>query len=194
MSAAQKGKKRTPEQRANTSIALKGRKLSPESIEKIRLGNLGKVMSLESRQKMSLARKGRSFSLEHCRRISVALKGKAKSLQHYRSRWTPEANEQQGRMMAEFFQSWPRPRTVLERALYRLLEVAGLDYIPEKRFGRYIVDAYLPTEHIAFEADGVFWHQNKEREQKRDGYLSHFILAVVHLDDNDLAPFVALQR
>ena len=45
---------------------------------------------------------------------------------------------------------------------------AGFDLIPEVPFGRYIVDLYEPIRHLAFEADGTYWHDRNERE--RPGY------------------------
>ena len=81
--------------------------------------------------------------------------------------------------------------TSLEFALDLLLQDAGLEYEAQKRFGRYVVDAYVPSRNLVFEADGMYWyhHQDKEREARRDAYLidGHGVSAVIHLDDNDLS-------
>ena len=70
-----------------------------------------------------------------------------------------------------------------------LLESADLDYEAQVRFGRYLVDFWIPSHRLVFEADGMFWyhHQDKEREALRDAYLrEREVLSVVHLDDKDL--------
>lgn len=82
-----------------------------------------------------------------------------------------------------------RGPTSLERKLYALLEGAGFKVERQRRFGRYVVDAWLPEQSLVFEADGMFWyhHQDAEREACRDSYLiDHGAVAVVHLTDEDL--------
>ena len=85
--------------------------------------------------------------------------------------------------------------TSLEHALDLLLQDAGLEYEAQKRFGLYIVDAYVPSRNLVFEADGMFWnhHKDKEREAKRDMYLLKVgITAVIHLIDEDLEPWIVI--
>lgn len=81
--------------------------------------------------------------------------------------------------------------TNLEFALDLLLQDAGLEYESQKRFGRYVVDAYVPSRGLAFEADGAYWHSDKAREARRDAYLvGRGIIAVVHLNEHDLAAWM----
>jgi very-short-patch-repair endonuclease len=78
-------------------------------------------------------------------------------------------------------------RTELERNLSRLLSESGLQFEEQVRFGRHVVDAWVPERALVFEADGAYWHQDKEREAQRDAYLiERGALAVVHLTDEDL--------
>jgi len=70
-----------------------------------------------------------------------------------------------------------------------LLGEAGFDFDEQVNFGRYTVDAWIPSHQLVFEADGMFWfhHQDQAREAKRDAYLiAHGALAVVHLRDDEL--------
>ena len=60
--------------------------------------------------------------------------------------------------------------TRLELTLYAVLEAAGVEFEREVRFGRYVVDAYCPHSHVAFEADGVHWH-DAEKDAQRDAWL-----------------------
>lgn len=87
---------------------------------------------------------------------------------------------------------YSRAPTGLEYALQMLLEDADLEFEAQRRFGRYVVDAYVPNRNLVFEADGQFWywHKDKKREAKRDEYLrSSGVGAVVHLTDEDLDPW-----
>ena len=82
------------------------------------------------------------------------------------------------------------PPTDLERRLYVLLAEFPT-VIREQRFGRYRVDAYLPPPyHLAFEADGVYWHDRPERvkhDARRDAYLlAEYGLPVVRLGETEL--------
>jgi len=59
------------------------------------------------------------------------------------------------------------------------------------RFGRYEVDAYLPPPyHLAFEADGTYWHNrpgDREANERRDAeLLLEFNLPVVRLTEEEL--------
>jgi very-short-patch-repair endonuclease len=67
------------------------------------------------------------------------------------------------------------------------------EVIAEKPFGRYRVDAYLPPPyHLAFEADGDFWHPYVERQrpgyykQRDDFLLERFGLLVVRLTETEI--------
>lgn len=59
----------------------------------------------------------------------------------------------------------------------------------EKRFGRFFVDAYLPPPyHLAFEADGTYWHsKRKDFDKKRDAHLlEQFSLPVIRLSEEEI--------
>lgn len=105
--------------------------------------------------------------------------------------WTPERRAKVAESAAKNHAAgvYRRSPTSLERTLYDLLEGAGYQVERQVRFGRYVVDAWLPEERLVFEADGMFWfwHQDAEREARRDAYLlAHGAVAVVHLTDEDL--------
>ncbi len=82
-----------------------------------------------------------------------------------------------------------------ELALRTLLTEAGLDFEAEHVFSGFIIDAWVPSRRLAFEADGHWAHQLKRAsgyEEARDAYLiqEHGVLAVIHLTRDDLAPFL----
>ncbi len=58
-----RGRKLSPEHKANISTGGKGRKLSPEHVAKLTAWHKGRKRSLETREKMSAADKGRPSSM-----------------------------------------------------------------------------------------------------------------------------------
>lgn len=67
-----RGKKRTPEQRAVKSAQLTGRPVSPETRAKIAASNTGKKLSPEHRAKLSAARRKRIITDETRKKLSEA--------------------------------------------------------------------------------------------------------------------------
>ena len=90
--------------------------------------------------------------------------------------------------MAERLTKWqPCGPTILEHALSLLLEDANFEYEMYVKFSRYVVDAYIPSYNIAFEADGLWWHRDPNKIAIRDKELLQTgIGAVIHLTENDL--------
>ncbi len=95
----------------------------------------------------------------------------------------------------------PRPpflTTEIERILFKFLEDAGFQVIKEKRFGRFRVDTYLPERHIAFEADGAYWHKLNEADNpgcyvRRDQILlEKYGLPVVRLTEREVYGLAAI--
>ena len=165
-----------------------GRVLSLDTRVKMGAAQMGRKHSLETKAKMSATRLGRKFSEEHKASISRARKGNPN--------WQISI-EGRGRIALASARrliehGFPWLPTSLEYALQLLLEDAGLEFEAQKRFGRYIVDVYVPELNLAFEADGQFWHwhKNKKREAKRnESLLQSGVAAVIHLDDEDLDPW-----
>ena len=60
------------------------------------------------------------------------------------------------------------------------------------RFGRFTVDLYDRAHHIAYEADGAYWHGLHDAKHPgsaadRDAYLiQYFGLKVVHFTDTEI--------
>ncbi|KKL61324.1 hypothetical protein LCGC14_2196450 [marine sediment metagenome] len=70
---------------------------------------------------------------------------------------------------------------------------AGFDIvIPEVQFGGFSVDALLADEWVAFEADGEYWHRNRqENDIARDEYLlKEFNLPVIRLTQVEIGELV----
>jgi len=65
--------------------------------------------------------------------------------------------------------------TTIERFLVDIILAEFPEVIEQQHFGRYVVDAYLPPPyHLAFEADGDYWHNRpgvRKKDRARDRYL-----------------------
>ena len=106
--------------------------------------------------------------------------------------WTPERRIAQGKRTAQMLaeRKIDRKPTNLEHALELLLQEAGLDYEANKYMSNRVVDFWVASRGLVFEADGQYWHQDKEKETLRDKQLVRAgAVAIVHLDDDDLAPW-----
>lgn len=176
------GRKHTPEAREKirqAKIGSKGggrptEKWTPDQREQARVKATGYRHTSESKAKMSAARRGKSLSEKNRQGI---ISGWLKHLESPPSNCTCAVHRN----------LFPLKMTKLEKILLRLLsEFPEVDY--GRVFGRYRVDAYLPEPyHLAFEADGRFWHQDKERDAKRDDWLfRRFGLPVIRLSELEL--------
>ena len=80
--------------------------------------------------------------------------------------------------------------TSLEHALSLLLQDAGLEFEAQKQFGKYTVDAWIPSHQLVFEADNGYWHSLRDDQEKRDSSIIEAgAIAVIHLSDEDLRPW-----
>lgn len=100
------------------------------------------------------------------------------------------SNLQSGR--AAYWSQNPRPVTVLENILCDVILADFPDCQREVPFGVYTVDAYIPSLHVAFEADG-YWHtRHAARDVARDVWLLRkFDLPVIRLTERDLMEAIA---
>ena len=91
----------------------------------------------------------------------------------------------------ERHQVQPKAYTGPQMRLARFLEDAGYTVELEVPFGRYTVDIYLPERHLAFEADGEYWHDSslvREHDRERDAYLAQaHDLPVTRMTDVEIA-------
>lgn len=177
---------KTPERRRAKNN--RGFHHSKKTKERLRQCNLGIKPSIETLRKRSLALRGRRLTEKDKQKKSKAQKQHA-SLPLigicgcYAHRW-PEALEAARKALRKN----PLPPTDIERFLVNRILVEFPEILTQEQFGCYHVDAYLPPPyHIAFEADGEYWHQNPKRDAARDFYLLRkFDLPVVRLTGQEI--------
>lgn len=163
----------SPETRAKMSIQRKGRPIPNHVREAACAANRGKtrVFTLEWRRNISLSAP-KTHSKEHNENKRIALKCHAqKDLPNCHC------------VIHTNVSSPTSIEVILEKLLADFPSVET-----QQRFSPYKVDAYLPPPyHLAFEADGSYWHRDKEKDASRDSYLlTRFGLPVVRLSEEDL--------
>jgi NUMOD3 motif-containing protein len=211
------GARHSPETRAKMAATAKGRIKSPE--HRANLAAAGRadhaahprVLSAEHRTKIGAASKGVPLSAEHRAHISAGLTGTKRP---HSAEWSarvsatktgkPHLISPEGRARINEGVQRARDRgvpmggpasrhyTTLAQALHEHLSAGGLTLEPEIRFGRFTVDLYDREHHIAYEADGMRWHDLQEARRpgcsaRRDAYLiQYFELKVVHFTDKEI--------
>lgn len=152
----------------NRKIAAKlaGRRKprTPEWQEKIRLANLGRVYGAEVRSKWSEAAKRR-----------------------WRER--PEYRE---KILAHL--SRVQKPTSIENILYSYLlgSFDAGEISKEYRIGKFRVDFAVPSRMLVFEADGEYWHKDKEADRLRDSELTAQGWRVLRFDEQWLKALITL--
>jgi len=111
---------------------------------------------------------------------------------------TPEGREQHRRngQTTALKLAGRRRLTALEFALRRLLFAAGFQFLEQEPLAGYVVDAWVPSHALVFEADGPWhaWNENQgpARCAQRDARLvANGAAAVIHLSADDLIPWLA---
>jgi len=191
MSAGHRSKPLSLETRANMSAAQHRRYKNPAEREKI-----GAALRGKSRDPCSSETRATISAIQRRRYENPAEREKTSAAVRTGLRNNPLA-EQRILNCAVGRARWHRQHpTRWELALRQLLRKAGFKGLRyERRFGRYTVDAYVPSHQIAFEADAHWRHtamRESGQEEARDLWLmaEHGLLAVIHLTKNDLKPFL----
>tara|TARA_Y100000034_G_C6771249_1_gene344084 strand:- start:19 stop:774 length:756 start_codon:yes stop_codon:yes gene_type:complete len=56
-------------------------------------------------------------------------------------------------------------KTFPEQFIENLLNLLGIEYISEYEIGNFIIDFYIPSKNLCIEADGDYWHGNKDTDK-----------------------------
>lgn len=140
-----------------------------------------------------LARYDRAVAKEKQRRLASLTPDRLEALK--RSLWEPAALATEllasGLGRTEPPDGWDAQQVSRPQAkLQRLLEDAGYRVEPERPFGPYRVDCYLPERRIAFECDGVYWHGGKvakAKDTRRDRILlERYGVVTVRITDEEI--------
>jgi very-short-patch-repair endonuclease len=153
--AALRGRPRPEEVNKKVSESLTGRKLSEAHKAKLR-----RPVSAETKEKLSQALRGRkSYTATEVNRANMSRARRA-----WMASLTEDQRAQHAEQSAKNLRNPRYSNTGLERRAAEILEEHGIAYVPQKHFGRFRVDFYLPQFSIALEVDGTYWHTRSERQ------------------------------
>ncbi len=178
------------ETRLKIAASLRGRSFTEERKKRVSEG-VRRAIDNGLKERWSLAAKRRTknrkcqvgcscgrhseWRREQMRKIG-SVKGRIRSKEWIEKNATSVAKAFIGRM------------TCIQLDLANFLLDAGYELVPEVPFGRKIVDLYEPNRHLAFEADGFFWHKNRQdADAHRDRYLmKEFGLPVIRFSEKEI--------
>lgn len=162
---ANRGRKFTPEQRMNMSLARIGNK-----------SHLGHKHSEEARKKMSEAAKGNTSHLgkkcskESRKRMSEAAK----------AAWARKTKKQRTEDILRFTNAplLKTSDTKIEAKVEDQLRKYGIKFFKQKPLngGHFIIDFYLPEYQLVVECNGSYWHKTTKRAE-RDKELEKYVLS-----------------
>lgn len=149
-----------------------GRAHSAETLAKMRAASARRWADPSERAKAGAKNRGRVLTAEHKAKISAGVH-------------TVIANCDGNCNHAACGKATSPTR--IEDALYALLsEFPTVER--EVKFGPYRVDAYLPEYRLAFEADGDYWHRDRDDATRDAWIIEHTqVEAVVRLEEGLLA-------
>lgn len=76
--------------------------------------------------------------------------------------------------------------TSLERLLYAALNEARVPFRPQHVVAGFVVDAFIPSQNIAIEVDGEYWHsrpENVQRDRRKDAALRDLGITVARITE-----------
>ncbi len=77
--------------------------------------------------------------------------------------------------------------TSIESKVRNFLTQNGIEFIPEHDFKRWSIDIFIPSNKLAIECDGEYWHRNTaKRDAKKDSILLQNGIKVLRLKEKDI--------
>lgn len=211
ISEANKGKKRSKEQRERYSEALKKKWENPDFKESVVSKIKESHRTTSYRRKMSELSKGRASPLKGKTYEEIlGTKEKAAIRADITSKWMKVRNiihslgaiEKMSKGKKEFYKKYPEkhPNIIMARSEFiskpqqKLFSVAKLKY-PARQVilnhpvsyetGTFFLDVAIPSLKLDFEYDGSYWHQDKEKDGRRDQILKALGWEVIRIKEGD---------
>ena len=175
--AERKGKPKSIAHRAAIAAAQIGMCHTPETRALLSEINTGKTLSEDTRKKIGDAHRGKTRTPEHNKAMSEAIKADWESL---------SLEQRNAKMEACHKFVFGRFPTSLEIKVMNILESNSILYEYEFPISPYSCDFFLPAYNLIIEADGNYWHQDKEAEIKRDAHILAQGYRILHLTESQI--------
>lgn len=82
----------------------------------------------------------------------------------------------------------------LEKRVRETLDLLNIPYVQEAKLGRYSIDFLLQEQRIALEIDGIYWHRDKARDERKNKYLHNYGWNIVRISEIDIDNALNLDR
>lgn len=82
--------------------------------------------------------------------------------------------------------------TIPEKSVRQVLESLQIHFMQEAQMGRYSIDFLLPELRIALEVDGIYWHRNTKRDERKTRYIESHGWRVCRITDSEIENAVNL--
>lgn len=77
--------------------------------------------------------------------------------------------------------------TSIESKIRNYLAGIGIEFIPEHKINRWSIDIFIPSQNLAIECDGDYWHKKtKDRDARKDKILREYGITVLRLTETDI--------
>lgn len=166
----------------------KGYKQSDEHKRKRGLAHRNKIVKTKTRQKLSLANKKawripeirdkyiRSFKIYH-----NLPHIKKKTSEFFKQLWYNNPELHPNRKMPNV----SKPQKKLYKIISRIFgeNFVFLEYPVRTNKSTRFIDVAIPMFNLGFEYDGNYWHQDKEKDLKRDKELEEVNWNIIHLSE-----------
>jgi very-short-patch-repair endonuclease len=195
--AANRGKTRTPEQRAAMSAAGT---LAASTRKDIRERHSRTVRNwwaalTEAQRASFLAKRGagqkrwwlNATDEERTRRIAGTEKARAAAAIASKAKWHRLTSaERLERMQPMWVASQTANPSSIENTVANLLDALGISYRRQAFIGRHLVDFFVKSKRLIIECDGTYWHSlpgRKENDARRDAYFQSRGFTVLRLPE-----------
>lgn len=157
----------------------------------------GKPLSPEAKKKLGIASKklweeNRDFLMEKLKEAHSNPEEKERKSRKSKEYWELLSDEEKAThpwVIAGQEASFMVKMSSLERAIATELDLIGIDYIHQKRIGRYVADFFLEKYGLLVECDGEHWHERPETMEKdirRDAYMRERGYETIRLKGKDI--------
>lgn len=85
----------------------------------------------------------------------------------------------------------------IERAACAMLDALGIEYVANKRIGKYVVDLLVPNQMLVVECDGSYWHSlpgMPEKDARRDAFFVSLGYRVIRIGESEFKSSKAKER
>ncbi len=80
---------------------------------------------------------------------------------------------------------WSNIFTPIEDNVWADIRYLGLKFYPQFPVGRFFIDFADPVNKIGIEVDGVAWHLDKEKDERRTAILNKFGWRIIRIKGRD---------